>query len=118
MLLHGDAHVGNLVMLEGSPRLIDLDDLCRGPREFDLAPSLVSYQRFHRDDQRWQALKTAYGDEADWDLVDALAVVRESTMNTWLAGLWAHDTHARDELVHRVDTWDSDWSSHEPWQAL
>ncbi|TQL69069.1 Ser/Thr protein kinase RdoA (MazF antagonist) [Nocardioides albertanoniae] len=118
VLLHGDAHVGNLVFLHDEPRLIDLDDLCRGPREFDLAPSLASYQRFHRDDRRWQAFRAAYGESADWDLVNTLTVVREATMNTWLAGLWEHDPHARDELIHRVDTWDKDWNSHEPWRAM
>ena len=118
VLLHGDAHVGNLVTLDGSPRLIDLDDLCRGPREFDLAPSLASYQRFHRDDRRWADFQEAYGSSADWDLVDTLTVVREATMNTWLAGLWAHDPRARDELVRRVETWDQDWKSHEPWRAM
>lgn len=97
--------------------LIDLDDLCRGPREFDLAPSLVSYQRFHRDRRRWQAFKDAYG-EADWEAVSYLGVMRESTMNTWLAGLWTHSQPARDELAHRVRTWDQDPSVHERWSAL
>lgn len=118
VLLHADAHVGNLVTLGETSCLIDLDDLCRGPPEFDLAPSLASYQRFHRDDRRWADFQEAYGSGADWDLVDALTVVREATMNTWLAGLWTHDPRARDELIHRVKTWDQDWKSHEPWHAM
>lgn len=117
VLLHADAHVGNLVKWDHGWGLIDLDDLCRGPREFDLAPSLVSYQRFHRDGRRWRAFKEAYG-EADWEAVSYLSVMRESTMNTWLAGLWAHSQPARDELARRVRTWDQDPSIHERWSAL
>lgn len=117
VLLHADAHVGNLVTWDRGWGLIDLDDLCRGPREFDLAPSLVSYQRFHRDRHRWHAFKEAYG-EADWEAVSYLSVVRESTMNTWLAGLWTYSEPARDELAHRVRTWDQDPAVHDRWSAL
>lgn len=105
VLLHGDAHTGNLVELDHRALLIDLDDLCAGPREFDLIPAFVAYKRFHRDRDLWLAFRNAYG-HADWETVESLAVVRETTMNTWLAGLWSSSPTARDELTHRINTWD------------
>ncbi|RUP27139.1 MAG: hypothetical protein EKK51_27920 [Mycolicibacterium sp.] len=105
VLLHGDAHTGNLVELDHRALLIDLDDLCKGPREFDLIPAFVAYKRFHRDRDLWLAFRNAYG-HADWETVESLALVRETTMNTWLAGLWSSSQTARDELTHRIDTWD------------
>ncbi|USQ75674.1 phosphotransferase enzyme family protein [Ornithinimicrobium cryptoxanthini] len=118
VLLHGDAHIGNLVWLRDSARFIDLDDLCTGPREFDLAPSLVSYHRFHRDDRLWSDFRAGYGDDPDWELAERLTVVREATMNTWLATLWAYDSAAQTELLHRIDTWDTDWKDHDPWRPI
>lgn len=44
-LLHGDAHVGNLVLLDGKARLIDLDGLCVGPWQLDIVPTKVAYDR-------------------------------------------------------------------------
>lgn len=118
VLVHGDAHIGNLVRLAETPVLIDLDDLSTGPREFDLVPSCISYRRFHRSSVRWQKFKDAYGPCADWHLVERLCVVREATMNTWLAGLWDVEQRARDELRLRVDSWDLPWADHPPWSAV
>lgn len=118
VLLHGDGHIGNLVWLQEEARLIDLDDLCVGPLEFDLAPSLVSYHRFHRDDRLWAEFQEGYGNGPDWELAHRLMLVREATMNTWLASLWAHSSAAQHELVHRVETWDKDWRGHEPWRPI
>lgn len=37
IVLHGDAHSGNLLSAAGSWRWIDLEETCRGPAEWDLA---------------------------------------------------------------------------------
>jgi Phosphotransferase enzyme family len=37
IVLHGDAHAGNLVAAAGDWRWIDLEECCRGPAEWDLA---------------------------------------------------------------------------------
>lgn len=118
-LLHADAHGGNLVTLDGSALLIDLDDLAVGPKEFDLVPSYTAYVRVHRNPARWGLFKKTYGaDQADWDLVDRLRIIRETTMNTWLADVARHSTAAREQLEHRLATWDLDPLSHEPWRAV
>ncbi|WP_168929289.1 phosphotransferase [Nocardioides sp. GY 10113] len=118
VVLHGDAWPGNLVRLDGEHRMIDLDDLCIGPPELDLAPSLVTYRRFHRDSDRWEAFVDGYAGNPDWVLAGQLAVVRESQMNTWLASLWSTSAVARDELRHRVLTWDVDPSQQRPWRTI
>ena len=43
-LLHGEPHPGNLLATSSGPRFIDLETVCRGPVEFDLAhvPEAVS----------------------------------------------------------------------------
>lgn len=104
-LLHGDAHAGNLMVHNGRVVFIDLDTLACGPREFDLVPAAVAHTRIHRNRSRWRALRTGYGD-FDQDTVTRLAVVRETTMNTWLATRWGIDLYSRDELTRRLDTWD------------
>jgi fructosamine-3-kinase len=35
--LHGDAHVGNLMLTVDGPRWLDFEDACLGPREWDIA---------------------------------------------------------------------------------
>lgn len=118
-LLHADAHGGNLVTLDGQPLLIDLDDICRGPREFDMLPSYTRYVRFHRDQKVWQDFQTGYGlDDIDLDLLDEMRVIRETTMNTWLSTVARTNNSARAELEHRLATWDMDPFSHKPWSAI
>src|SRR5262249_49847312 len=58
---HGDAYVGNLMTYDGSPVLIDLDDVCRAPRELDFAPSLVSARRFTDTRSAYEDLLDGYG---------------------------------------------------------
>lgn len=120
VLLHGDAHPGNLMVHEGAAAFVDLDDLCVGPREFDLTPAMVSYTRFHRDRARWEAFCAGYGCDPDDALaeLEPLRVVRESTMNTWLATLWPSSARARDELRRRLGSWDEDWRTHAAWEAM
>lgn len=118
-ILHADAHGGNVVTLNGQPLLIDLDGISRGPREFDMLPSYTRYVRFHRDHEIWQNFQAAYGvDNADWNLLDEMRVIRETTMNTWLSTVARTNSLARAELEHRLATWDAEPFSHEPWKAV
>lgn len=120
-LLHGDAHIGNAVRVGHSPALVDLDDICLGPRGFDLAPAMVSYRRFHRSGDRWKSFVDEYEAVAgatDWNLVETMMLIREVTMNTWLATLWNISPDAHRELIHRVETWDVPPEEHIPWQAI
>jgi aminoglycoside phosphotransferase (APT) family kinase protein len=41
MVLHGDAHPGNVIATTDGPLWIDFEDVCRGPREWDYATTEV-----------------------------------------------------------------------------
>lgn len=112
-LLHGDPHAGNSVAFNGATHLIDLDSLQVGPREFDLLMSYVSSRRFQPSGTAWEEFQAGYGERFDEGRMRKYSVIRETTMNTWLATMWASNPAAQEELLHRLDTWDSD--NHEPW---
>ncbi|NWN87106.1 MAG: phosphotransferase [Micrococcaceae bacterium] len=114
-VIHGDAHAGNQVQLHGQPMLVDLDDIALGPREFDLLPTVVAATRMDRNGDRLSTFQKAYGQDIDWDAVDRLRIVRETTMNTWLADKSRKNPAARAQLEHRIATWDANPLSHEPW---
>lgn len=118
VFLHGDAHDRNIASLNGKPLLIDLDDLCVGPAEIDLVPTYVAYRRMNRDDAAWAEFISHYNRPVDWSLVEQLAVVREVTMNTWLASIYRTSPRHRAELAHRLRTWDATPGEHDPWRAL
>jgi thiamine kinase-like enzyme len=40
--LHGDAHLGNVLLTPGGPRWTDFEDVCVGPLEWDLASLTLS----------------------------------------------------------------------------
>ena len=71
-LVHGDAHVGNLLR-ESATRVVlcDFDSTCRGPWQVDLAAVAVGEIRFGRANAH-QAMATAYGYDVtrdpDWPL--------------------------------------------------
>ncbi|MDZ5698690.1 aminoglycoside phosphotransferase family protein [Chelativorans sp. M5D2P16] len=58
--LHGDAHLGNLLLGERGPLWTDFEDACRGPREYDIAGlPLAAWSHFSDADQ---ALVRRYAD--------------------------------------------------------
>ena len=115
VLLHGDAHEGNCVRVGGQVRLIDLDGLSVGPREYDLLPGYVAFTRFHKDEKSWRKFMKGYGADVDWDRLARFAGIRESTMNSWLATMWDVRPETRPELLHRMETWGT--QGHRPWSA-
>jgi Ser/Thr protein kinase RdoA (MazF antagonist) len=58
-LVHCDVHEENVVFSDGSWKLIDWDQVCLGPREFDLVAGLPDH--FHQSEAERRALLTAYG---------------------------------------------------------
>lgn len=106
VIAHGDAHMGNVVILAGRPAFVDLDDLTLGPRELDLAPSVVTGRRFKGDAWSNRVLEEYGTNRLDPARLDWFCELREVTMNSWLATLWNHRPEARAELVHRVATWE------------
>lgn len=84
--MHGDMHYGNVLCLPGRHLLlIDFDQVCRGPREWDLVPNLVTARRLGLAESDYQEFSAAYG----FDLrtspdVETLVRLRELGMVSWL----------------------------------
>jgi len=67
--IHGDAHLGNILRTPGGPIWGDLENVCAGPIEYDLACT-VWRERVHRDTASKRVL-AGYG-EHDPELLEAL----------------------------------------------
>lgn len=88
--LHGDCHLGNLLLRDGDLRVVDLDDCLTGPAVQDLWMLLAGDQ-----DQaiRRDALLEGYTlfrdfDARQWRLVEPLRSLRLLHFSAWLARRW------------------------------
>lgn len=88
--LHGDCHLGNLLLRDGDLRVVDLDDCLTGPAVQDLWMLLAGDQ-----DQaiRRDALLEGYTlfrdfDVRQWRLVEPLRSLRLLHFSAWLARRW------------------------------
>jgi len=98
-LIHGDAHIGNLMRAASGPAVLgDWDHVATGPREWDLAQIHYMDRRFGRAGPNGiDAFAAAYG----WDIrtwpagLDTLIAIRE----IW--GLRPYIRTARDRLGYR-----------------
>ncbi len=96
-LIHGDAHIGNLMRAaSGRAVLGDWDHVATGPREWDLAQIYYMDRRFGRAGQNGIAAFTAaYGwDIRTWPGLDTVIAIRE----IW--GLRPYIRTARDRPDH------------------
>ena len=75
--LHGDVHTGNLLLTADGPRWIDLEDVCSGPVEWDLASRTLT-----------DATLAAYGRPVDPGRLAACRRLRDLQV---LAGLLTDD---------------------------
>ena len=67
-LLHGDAHIGNVLLDEGRPVLSDWDSMMVGNPGWDLVPTAVEPQRWRRSAAQYATFAAAYGhDVTTWD---------------------------------------------------
>lgn len=86
-VIHGDANIGNVLHdYRGKPVVIDLDDFCTGPREWDLIQTAVYADHFgwHTPEQ-YDTFVRVYGyDLTKWSGYPVLADVREFIMVTWM----------------------------------
>lgn len=102
-LIHGDAHVGNvLTARNGANVLIDFDAVAQGCREWDLVPTAVSQLRFRATPDSLESLTAAYGfDLLQWSGWPAMKRTRELYMTSWLMSV-ANDDRRREEVDHRM----------------
>jgi len=102
-LIHGDAHVGNVLREpDGRPVLCDFDATCVGPWQVDLVAVAVGEARFGRAGAH-RALAAAYGydvtQDADWPL---LRQARELKMVAAAVPLLASAPGIADEFAVRL----------------
>lgn len=77
-VLHGDAHLGNVITGPEGSVLCDFDSCSIGPPEWDLTPVAVADVRFRRPPAHQRDFTQAYGfDVRDWEGFDVLRGIRD-----------------------------------------
>ncbi|WP_157172042.1 aminoglycoside phosphotransferase family protein [Nocardia higoensis] len=103
--VHGDAHVGNLMIVDGSPVLIDFETFAWGPAEWDLAKIAAECSVGMVDRRHYDAFATAYGhDVTTWSGWPVLRDIQRVKMVSWLAQNIEHSARVRDEYAKRIET--------------
>ena len=93
--IHGDCHLGNVLLHEGSPWFVDLDDTLNGPAIQDLW-MLLSGSREQRQAQLSELVE-GYNEFFDFNaaqlnLVEGLRTLRIMSYAAWLARRWDDPT--------------------------
>jgi Ser/Thr protein kinase RdoA (MazF antagonist) len=102
-VLHGDAHLGNLIASPSGPVLCDFDSTSTGPREWDLSSLPVGVARFGHS-PRWQRqLVRGYRfDVTRWDGFPVLRDLRELKLTTSALPILRSHPGVRSELRRRL----------------
>ncbi|MBB3662635.1 aminoglycoside phosphotransferase (APT) family kinase protein [Prauserella sediminis] len=102
-LIHGDAHVGNVIVGPDGPVLCDFDSACVGPPEWDLVPVAVGCERFGDPPSRRAALAERYGfDVTAWEGFEVLRGMRELKLATSVLPTADRDPAVRREAHRRL----------------
>lgn len=103
--IHGDAHVGNLMVSDSQAFLIDLETFAVGPREWDLVPTAVQHERFGLSRDAYRAFASAYGfDVRSWSGYAILRRIRELAITAWVGARAGQDGAAATEFRRRIDS--------------
>lgn len=115
-VVHGDAHLGNLVPGPDGPVLCDFDSTCLGPAEWDLTPIPVGLSRFGGSRRAARRFVREYGfDVTRWPGFTVLREVRELKLATSVLPIMRSNPGVVPELrkrLHSVRTGDTSagWS--------
>jgi hypothetical protein len=102
-LLHGDAHLGNLIPSPAGPVLCDFDSASLGPPEWDLTPLAVGVVRFGEPVGRYRELVRSYGfDVTRWEGFAVLRAVRELKLITSVLPILSSRPEVRPEFFRRL----------------
>lgn len=114
-VVHGDAHLGNLIPSPTGPVLCDFDSAALGPREWDLTPVAVGALRFGYRLDIHSGLAQAYGaDVTAWPGFPTLRRLRELQLVTSVLPVLDVNPALRPQWQHRLNTFrDNDY--HTPW---
>lgn len=103
--IHGDANVGNVILdRQDEPVLIDLDNFCIGPREWDLVQTALFCERFGwHTEEEYRTFVKVYGfDIMSWPGYRLLADIREVMMILWLGRRAEENESAAVETRRRI----------------
>ncbi|MFE9323511.1 phosphotransferase family protein [Nocardia sp. NPDC052278] len=104
-VIHGDAHINNIIPTPPGPILSDFEAVARGPREWDLTTVAMTVDRFGLPRTTYQAFADTYGyDVTGIPGYPVLCAVRELTMVTWLMQIIDVSPQHAQEFAHRVDS--------------
>lgn len=102
-VIHGDAHLSNVIMSPEGAVLCDFDHVCVGPSEVDLTPLAVFQLRFQPQTNNHQKMAEAYGfDVAQWGGFPVLAGLRELQILTGALEATRTVPKIRAELARRM----------------
>ncbi|MGH3951856.1 MAG: phosphotransferase family protein [Pseudonocardiaceae bacterium] len=102
-LLHGDAHLGNVLVGPSGPVLCDFDSSCVGPPEWDLTPVVLGVLRFGEPESMHKELAEAYGfDVMAWDGFEVLRAARELKLTTSVLPSLRSNPEVRQEFYRRL----------------
>lgn len=103
--VHGDAHVGNLMIVDGAPVLIDFEAFAWGPAEWDLAKIAAECSVGMVDRRHYDTFAAAYGhDITTWSGWPVLREIQRVKMVSWLAQNIEHSPRIHDEYAKRIET--------------
>jgi Ser/Thr protein kinase RdoA (MazF antagonist) len=103
-MIHGDANIGNVLKTTtGDLVLFDLDGVCWGPPEWDLAITAVYRDLGWHSDEEYAEFCEIYGfDVTDLPGYQALRAVRELRMTCWLSQKAADEEKIAAEVRQRI----------------
>lgn len=104
-VVHGDAHLGNLIAGPYGPVLCDLDSMCVGPAEWDLTPLAVGHLRMGHPAERYQQFAEAYGfDVMAWSGFSVLRELRELKITVSGFPVLRSNPRIREQLHRRLQS--------------
>lgn len=104
-VVHGDAHLGNLIPSPAGPVLCDFDATSLGPPEWDLTPMPVGLRRFGGPRAAYRQFAREYGhDVTGWPGFAVLREVRELKMVTSVLPILRSHPAVVPELRRRLDS--------------
>ncbi len=102
-VVHGDAHLGNLIPSPDGPVICDFDSTSVGPREWDLSTLPVGVARFGHPSRWYRQLARVYGfDVTRWAGFAVLRDVRELKLTTSVLPILRSHPDVRGELRRRL----------------
>ena len=102
VLIHGDAHPANMVIFQGRPAGIDLDEFSVGPVEADLSPVFVHAKYYPgMEVSAGEKLAPAFGRSYNAELLQAIVRARTVSKIVSLGRAWT-ELGARDSLLQRL----------------